>query len=778
MSLMTRSRRDAEDSSSTPELAPADAPGAVEVLEQQLVEEDLGPLEGIDDETEIEDDSGVDVDEPQPATQADTPKRTWRDRVLRRGAIKQLKGDFAAYPHLLALKPREGYVFRSDFFQVDGSYACVLAFFHDDGAIDGFYPFWGIDRITTGANLDETVTVILLEQVRRMSKKWIDQHTKNAERLDNLDAAEQDEAGTRASKRKSAKVSADMEELTGELQDGATYLSAHFRLLVKAPDLATLDDSIERIGRLYIDRFATLKVEPYAGEQLQELSSLLAPNDKKRGNGFHFTSTEFAGAYSLVTNGLNDPTGEYVGYMVGDVNNSAVLLDVNDYETHVVVADNAVEEMLDRSFVADMWGSKLSQACLLNNGHVVHLVLDGADLDRLGPRLDGVTARVDLNRGDVNMFEMFGDPSDELTVFAVQMEKLRLMFEQVYDATDSDRSIIRGELEKTATAFYVDQNMWVHNAGEQRERLRLVNLPHDQVPRLQMFVSYLDMTLKSLRNNNGDREQIHAYNVLSVVARNLLSTNGDLFNNITADAIDGVRDARRVVYDFSQLMLRGHGIAMAQLVNIVGFAVGKMERGDTVIIHGAQLIDAGVKDYLATQLGHLRQRGGRIVFLYTDIDAMLKDSEFNKFDAADYIVLGAMRDGTVARYEELLHQQIPLDLKKQITKRGENLSYLRRGVSNVVFHLDLALGVNPERAAARRTQLATDVSQAQRNQRVAPRAATGPDRGVAGVAEGTGDGVGDSAPQRPTSSVSPAQGLTRRAARRQPTRRSSSKGQD
>lgn len=773
MSLMTRSRRDAESPT-------APTASSVEALEQQLIEEDLGPLEGIEDTSEVSPSTDADAPDSQTPTRADAAsdpvptetetaeKRSLRDRLLRRNRIRHLQGDFAAYPHLLALKPREGYVFRSDYFQVDGSHACVLAFFHDDGATDGFYPFWGIDRITTGANLDETVTVILLEQVRRMSDKWIEQHTKTAERLDNLDASEQDEAGTRASKRKSAKVSADMEELTAELQDGASYLSTHFRLLVKAPDLSTLDDSIERIGRLYIDRFPTLNVEPYAGEQLQELSSLLAPNDQKRGHGFHFTSTEFAGAYSLVTNGLNDPTGEYVGYMVGDVNNSAVLLDVNNYEGHVVVADNAVEDLLNRAYVADMWGSKLSQACLLNNGHVVHLVLDGADLNRLGPPLDGITARVDLNRGDVNMFEMFGEPDDELTVFAAQMEKLRLMFEQVYDATDSDRSIIRNELEKTATAFYVDQNMWVHNAGSNRQRLRLVNLPHDQVPRLQMFVSYVDMTLKSLRNNNGDAAQIHAYNILSGVARNLLSTNGDLFNNITSRNLDGVRDARRVVYDFSQLMRRGHGIAMAQLVNIVGFAVGKLERGDTVIIHGAELIDAGVKAYLATQLGHLRHRGGRIVFLYTDIDAMLKDSEFNKFDAADYIVLGAMRDKTVAQYEEKLHQQIPLDLKKQITKRGENLSYLRRGVSNVVFHLDLALGVNPQRAAARRRHSAGDLSQAQRNQRVAPPTAAASAGATAGQEAPTTAGT--------SGTTGSEQTLTRRAARKQSARRSSPKG--
>ncbi|MGH3996957.1 MAG: hypothetical protein ACRDTJ_05780, partial [Pseudonocardiaceae bacterium] len=42
------------------------------------------------------------------------------------------------------------------------------------------------------------------------------------------------------------------------------------------------------------------------------------------------------------------------------------------------------------------------------------------------------------------------------------------------------------------------------------------------------------------------------------------------------------------------------------------------------------------------------------------------------------------------------------DLAGLITTRGQGLCYLRRGVSNVVFHLDLALGINPHREAYRR----------------------------------------------------------------------------
>ncbi|MFJ7279344.1 hypothetical protein [Kitasatospora sp. NPDC098663] len=633
------------------------------------------------------------------ADEAAEPKKNWWQR---RREVKHLQGTFDAYPHLLALKPKENYLFRSDYFEVDGSVACLLAYFHDDAAHDNFAAFWGIDRIPDG--LDERVTAIVLEQVKRMDDKWIDSYTKQSEKLERLDASEQEETGTTSSKRKAAKISGDLGVTIGELQDGASYLSVHNRLFLKAPDLATLDDTVDRVTRLYIDRFGTLKVAPYAGEQRQEFSGLWKNNEKKKGKGFHFTSTELAGSYSLVTNGLNDKGGEYVGYMVGDVNNSAVLMDVDAYEHHVVVADATLSEYLDRQRVSNMWCSKISQATLLNNGQVVHLVLDGASLDRLGPKFERLTSRVDLNQGDVNMFEMFGEEEDELTVFSAQMEKLKLMFEQLYEITDGAvGSIIRSALEDTATDFYVEQGMWRHNAKEQRRRLRVVNIPHTQVPRLQMFVSYLATAHKALLNSSRtDADQLRAYNVLKGIANAMLSTNGDLFNNHTASAVDGVRDSRRVVYDFSRLMRRGKGVAMAQLVNIVGFAVGKLGLGDTVIIHGTEHIDDRVKRYIQDQFDHMHERGGRVVYSYNDVDKMLADSDFNKFDAADYTLFGPMRDGTVAEYQKQLHQRIPPDLAQLITTKGENLAYLRRSVSNVVFHLDLALGINPYREAQRR----------------------------------------------------------------------------
>jgi hypothetical protein len=623
-----------------------------------------------------------------------------KERRAAARAARKLKGTFDDYAHLAAMKPREGYVFRSDYFEVDATVACILGFFHDEAARDDFGAFWGINRIPAG--LGDGVSVVVIEQTRRMGEKWIDDHISNSEKLNRLESGEQDATGTASTKRRAQKVSSDVEEVTGDIQDGASYLHVHNRLLVKAPNLDALDEAVEKIKRLYVDRFGTLNVAAYPGEQRPELSSLFRKNDKKRGTGEHYTSVEFAGSHSLVTNGLNDASGEYVGSMVGDVNNSAVLFDVNAFEHHVVVADSTINSVLGRVHVPDMWGSKASQSALLENGRVVHLVLDGANLDTIGPKLSRLTARLDMNSGDINMFEMFGRQEDELSIFPAHLDKIVLMAEQAFETTDSDRSIVRGSLAEILKTFYVDKGMWFSNAKEQRDRLRLVGIPHRDVPRLQDLVIYFETQYKALANSSArDNEALHAVNVLRMVFRGLLEANGDLFNTYTADAIDGVSQARRVVYDFSKLLARGKGIAMAQLVNTVGFAVESLGLGDLVIIHGTEHIDARVKEYITTQFGRLYGRGGRVAFLYNDVELMLGDSAFNKFDRADWTVLGPMSETVVAAYQKQLGLDIPPDLERRVTDKGRGQAYLRRGVTNVVFRVDLALGVNPARAAQR-----------------------------------------------------------------------------
>ena len=177
----------------------------------------------------------------------------------------------------------------------------------------------------------------------------------------------------------------------------------------------------------------------------------------------------------------------------------------------------------------------------------------------------------------------------------------------------------------------------------------------------------------------------------------MLTNNGDLFNTITKDSIDGAKTGRRVLYDFSKLMQRGKGIAMAQFVNIIGFAAGNLGDGDSIIIHGAEILDDSVKEYVNTQFERLWDKGGRVVYLYNNIDKMLADKDFSHFDKANYTILGNMSETNVADYQKLLGQEIPPDLVNLVTTKNDAICYIRRDFDNVVFQQNLQLGIKAHR---------------------------------------------------------------------------------
>lgn len=628
-------------------------------------------------------------------------KRKKKKDKLSRAEKREMR-TFRGNAFLKAIKPKEKVVFHSDYFEIDGCVATILTFRHNNAAHDNFGAFWGILRIP--ANMPKSVTTMNFEQVARMSEGWITEHQSKAEGVSESNAAEQTRNGSSTTRHRSSRLQNDLAIIAQELNNGASYLNVHNRLLVKAPDLETLEEALATIDRLYMDRLGTISAAPYIGDQRKELSSLFGRNETKRGKGEYYTSTEYAGSYHLVTHGLEDTAGEYVGRMRGDVNNSAVLLDVDNFRHHVVVASEQINKARGRAHVSDMWGSKLGQACMLDGHRIVHLLLDKCDMDALGPRFESITHKIDMNHGDVNMFEMFGPVEDELSIFPAQMQKLILMAEQAYETTETDRSIIRSSLEEIATEFYINQRMWHENAKEHRDRLRVVGIPHDQVPRLQVFVSYLDTAYKSaVQGDARDEEVVHAFSVLRATFRNLLSNNGDLFNTITTPVIDSVIGGRRVIYDFSKLMERGQGVAMAQLVNIVDFAVSQLDEGDLLIIHACERIerDEGIRRYLNTVLDKLYRRGGRAAFLYNSVESALNDVDFNNFDKADYTLFGNMSDNTVALYQEKLGQQIPRDLARLVTDKSNAIIYIRRGFDNVVFEQDIKL--NPEKVNRRVT---------------------------------------------------------------------------
>ena len=622
--------------------------------------------------------------------------------------VIEVTGSFRDNPLLNDVRPKEGYYFHSDYFEVDDKVAKIVTFVNK-GASKKLLPvFWGINLIPQG--LSQDVTVVLLQSVDKMTDSWVEDHQKTADNVTSFNESETKKSTNRQAKHEADTKATDVDIIAQELTDGASYLNIHFRLMLKANDLESLEKAETALLRWYSSKFATLKIEPYEGRQRRELGTLFAPNVLKNGKGFYMTSTEFAGHYNLVTQGLADPAGAFLGNMEGDVNNSGVLMDIDDFSSHIVVAGDKKLKRLKNQFMSDMWALKLSNATLMNNKRVIHIVLNKTDLENIGMnRQDGsfidlsaLTSKINMNEGDVNPLEIFGsiDPktgiaNDELSAFSSHVKKLTLMLKQLYTLSPTDQAIVDGYMSTVINQYYELENMWRRNAKNKRDELRVVGLPHKSYPQLSSMVQVLERMHKSelAKGERRDPNDLIAVNIIKKTFASLLDKDGDLFDVYTNDVIDNADFSRRVIYDFSSLRERGVGLAMAQLVNILDFATRRIENGDLLIIHGAEFVAPSVKEYMRDIVDGINARGGRVAYIYNNVEKMLAEREFNKFDSADYTAFGYMSKSVFTSYSDIIKQSVPDALVNLVTAKHSNRFYVRRGTDNIVFGFDPKLVV-------------------------------------------------------------------------------------
>lgn len=592
------------------------------------------------------------------------------------------------------ISPVRGYSFASDYFRVDEGYGTILTVVYDELADLNLPTFWGILFIPQG--LDPDVSVRRLTAVDRKGEGWIAAHqTKSENLIGSAAQTSQDTKGTLLNqKRQEGHVA-----IARELNEGSSYLDVSIRFFVTAPTLNKLDDAVEKMNRQMKDRFNSVQLYPMDGEQMREFRGLYGKTITKPGKRMMFTSKEFAGYYDLVTHGIEDDTGEYIGTMTGDVNNSAILMDLDLYDSHLVLAgqNKAVTSSGTRyrkEYGVNMIATKIGFSALMNNKRVVHLVLNGSKVQNMGVDLSDITAQISMDSGDINFLELFGRREDELSLFPAHLQKIVLMYKQISRGNPEIEDIVDGLLKDVLTDYYIDKHMWVRDAQHNRERLRLVGLDHEDVPTLPDLVTYLRQRYDAeVRKNNADQDMLRSYNILVQVFRSMLEDNGDLFDTKTNPIIDQAQQSSRVVYDFSSLIHRSKDVMMAQFVNALNYSVMNLDAGDVVFLHGADYLTGDIKEFVREQFSLLRERDVRVVYIYHSIEDMIKDRSFNRFDEADYTMFGSMSANNVDAYETGIKQALPGGLKTALNHGLNHRYYLRRGFDNLLVNLDIQMGV-------------------------------------------------------------------------------------
>lgn len=600
----------------------------------------------------------------------------------------------ARRPLLRSLVGKRGIVFHSDYAQLDNKYVQILTLFDKAGTDRKLPPFWMTYLVPR--SLGDHAVARLIMPITTMTDAWVDKHQAIAE-----GASQSQKSQAKATQ--SAKYinqfithDEDMQYIASDLQEGDKYLAVDFKLLIKADSLNALDAARLKIEqKLKQDGFAGIFLAPFEGQQRQDFSNLLMPADHQLGMKKMFTSYELAGGYNLLTHGITDPAGKFVGLMEADFNDAAVLFDIDNFDDNVVFAskDAAVTENYNHNHFmgqrnSTLWGVKIAQSALIDNHRVVHFILNGTKPQNVGADLSSISTVVNMNTGAINPFQMFGSRSRQFTIWSAHNEMLRVMAKQI------DPNLKPFDLNKTLgdvlEQFYVDQRMWTQNPQQNQDRVRIVGLPNNQYPLLKMFNTYLSTQIDA-ENEHHNMPVVASLQRLQGVFERLQRDDGDLFDVYTDNTVQQAELSPQVFYDFSEILDRSTDTAMAQLVNAIGYATNGLIDHDVLIIHGVDDLAGNVKPYMSHILERLRKRGVRIVYLYDNVDECLDDDKFCQLTHADYTMFGTMTKRNVETYEKLIDTKLPGLLRSQITLKNPTQMYLARGMDKIVFKQALVL---------------------------------------------------------------------------------------
>ncbi len=614
--------------------------------------------------------------------------------------------------------PKKGWKLHEDYVtnEDNGTVNAVVLIFQEPGKATNLHSQWGVNYINslvsdvkkhteniTGANkkAERKLNVTFVNNIRVMSSSWIKKYQQNTDNYSDREGENHRESAQIASQQN------DLAKIAVELNHSDSYLAVGFKYVVSTTSVDALDDFLKALQDRLKEYIPGTIVALPNGDVEQEFQNLFNDPMKEKGMKTMFTSSEYAGFYNLVTEGIEDDHGVYVGEQIGDINDTAVIWDMTQFSRYAVMGianrfyrirdaqNGSVPPQFQNFSGSDMWlNSLILQLAREKQGRVFTLALDPIHESEI---MKSVTSKMDMSTGIINPFEMFGDRAHQLSIYQANTEKLNLMARQLASFDIKANNAVQKEplsqteiddLDEILKDFYIDSDMWMDNPKQNLKDLRVVGIEHDGVPTLSEFIGYIKTEYDREANpDTGDAIKASEINRLASVFNRLKTLSSDIFDTHTSPIIDSLGTSRSTLLDYSELAGRQGNILMVQLLNSISAVANQMRPNDVLIIHGAQRIKDMTQDYFNNILENLINRHVRIVFSYTNTSEMLKDAKFNHLTSSDWTLTGFMEADEVAKYNTLLgnQRQMTDNIKRGIQEKANFRYYLRRMQDNIIF---------------------------------------------------------------------------------------------
>ena len=562
-------------------------------------------------------------------------------------------------------------------------YVSVFEFSAPIGASHDFDEMWGIacipkDYRTMG------VDITLVDSTGLYSDIWVAKHRDAAEAAVTINQNTQSEDGTITEYEKAMNAVNDVASTANELIAGAVYMDTVHYLIMSSDSLENIKQVktllVQDIGRTLgaVDINQLPMIQMYAMQSIARGGLTGLP--KARAAHWSMSSMMYGGYYNYLSKSILDKSGEYLGNRFNDLSTAPVIFDFDLFTGGAVIVDSSLYQHGEKNIkMSDYLAARLETNCLCEQHRIVHINITDSPLLSSEVYKDISTIINENNR--INPFEIFGTKETELADFSSHIEKMKLFFKQLVGDDPEMLAIMSGNLGGLLTEFYIDQGMWSADAKNNRDRLRVIGIPHEQTPQLRDFIPYLEERYKAATSaRSADSKQISALNLLRLTFSNLLDVNGDIFDTITSDVFDSHSSSHLITFDLARLKQRSTNVAMAQLVNVLNTACSNVREGDILMIHGAENMPEDVFNFVYEKLLDLNSRQARYVLVYN----RLCDTALQAIPKSDYTIFGKLTAQDIMSVEESLDTQFQTVLRESLPSLRANQIFIKRQLGGYI----------------------------------------------------------------------------------------------
>lgn len=311
------------------------------------------------------------------------------------------------------LQPKDSLIFESDRYHIDGRIGAIMTIMIKEGSNYKLPMAWGVNAIPSVSNPD--VSVSLITNIGTVPEKEVVDKISEATKSARGSADEAEESGQLTDASAAQQQAEDMVDIALEIKSG-TYMSLSLRLNIIASDETSLEQALQEVEISYRNWFNKTSLEQFVGEQQKDFKNMFKSPVEQLGYNYKLTSQELSGMSPFITRGLEDQNGLFVGRLAADVNSGAVMLDTQQFKKLAMVGARG-EAVIGRITYdgiskSSLWGVQYAQDALMR-GHKVHqIVLNTADPLAYGSvDLSPISTVIDMNKGKINILEVFGDKS-------------------------------------------------------------------------------------------------------------------------------------------------------------------------------------------------------------------------------------------------------------------------------------------------------------------------------------------------------------------------------